>query len=184
MNFKPFYQFILLFLAGVLMSCQLLPAALRGDAKKTTTIYVVRHAEKLTNDPAEKDPALSPEGEQRVQALAKYLEKEKIAAVFSTNYKRTRSTVQPLAEKYKLTVQTYDPKDNAALKNQVLQNFTGKTVVIAGHSNTILDIVEAFGAEKPATEVPDSKYDHIFKVTIDAKGTATVDAATYGAATN
>ncbi|MEJ8758228.1 histidine phosphatase family protein [Pontibacter sp. H259] len=149
-----------------------------------TTIYVVRHGEKMTANPTDKDPELSPEGQARAKALAELLKGKKVDALYSTNYKRTRNTLQPLAEAYKLTVNTYEPQGLAGLKQQILEKYAGKTVVVAGHSNTILSIVEALGAKKPVAEVPDSKYDHLFKVTIAADGTATLEASTYGAVTN
>ncbi len=183
MKLHHYFRFILVLVAGILLSCQMAPQQ-SSDAKTETTIFVVRHAEKADADPTDQDPALAPEGEVRAQELVKYMKGKKIDAIFSTPYKRTQSTVQPLAEQNGLTVQTYNPKDNAALKAQVMQNYTGKTVVIAGHSNTILPIVEAFGATKPFDAVADSKYDHIFKITISEDGTATIEPATYGAATN
>ena len=47
-----------------------------------TTIWVVRHAEKDTSDPKDKDPDLSPEGKERAEALAKYLKGEKLDSIF------------------------------------------------------------------------------------------------------
>ena len=183
-----YLPFLLVLVVGAMLSCRVAPAAAREQAtavtNTTTTVYIVRHGEKADAAPTDRDPALSAEGEARAQELVKYLAGQKIDAVYATPYKRTQSTVQPLAKKHGLTVQIYDPKDNAALKEQVLQGGAGKTIVVAGHSNTILAIVEALGAQKPFAEVPESKYDHIFKVTIKADGTATVAAATYGKATN
>ena len=184
-----YYRFVLVLVASIMLSCVLAPlnmVAAQAAAKPeaVTTIYVLRHGEKADADPTDQDPALSPEGEARAKELVKYLAGKKVDAVYATPFKRTQSTVQPLAEKNGLTIQTYNPRDNAGLKNQVLQHHTGKPIVIAGHSNTILAIVEAFGAKKPFEAVADSKYDHIFKITVGADGTATVEPATYGAATN
>jgi 2,3-bisphosphoglycerate-dependent phosphoglycerate mutase len=183
----PFYvRFILALTIGLIWSCNQSPdsiAATTADKTKTTTIYVVRHAEKLTTDAKDQDPALTPEGEARANALAAYLKGKKVDAIYSTKYKRNSLTAKPLAEANKLTATTYEAHDFEALKKQILQNNAGKTVVVVGHSNTILPIVEAFGALKPVAEVADSKYDHIFKVTIKEDGTATVEADTYGAAT-
>lgn len=185
----PFYfKFVLALLIGLAWSCNQSTdsvAADNGDkARAVTTIYVVRHAEKLTTDPKDQDPALTPEGEARAKALVTYLDGKPVDAVYSTKYKRNNLTIKPLADTRKLPVNTYEGHDFEGLKKQIMQNYAGKTVVVVGHSNTILPIVEALGAKKPFTEVPDSKYDHIFKVTIQADSTATVEAGTYGAATN
>ncbi|NDK54613.1 SixA phosphatase family protein [Pontibacter fetidus] len=181
----PFYiRFILVLSFGLIWSCNQAADTNVADKAKPTIVYVVRHAEKVTTDTTDQDPALTPAGEARAKALATYLKGKKVDAVYSTKYKRNSLTVKPLAEANKLTINTYEAHDFNALKQQILQNNAGKTVVVVGHSNTILPIVEALGAKKPFAEVADSKYDHIFKVTIKADGTATVEADTYGAATN
>ncbi len=152
--------------------------------KTVTTVYVVRHGEKETADPAEKDPDLNADGKERAAALGALLKDKPVAALYTTNFKRTMNTLKPLADERKLTIVTYEPNAFESLKNQVMQNFSGKTVVIAGHSNTILPLVEAFGVERPVAEVPDSKYDHIFKISIAADNTATLEATQYGKTTN
>ena len=48
-----------------------------------------------------------------------------------------------------------------------------------GHSNTVLGLVEAFGAEKPVKELTDDDYDYIFEVTIKGDK-AEVKANRYG----
>jgi 2,3-bisphosphoglycerate-dependent phosphoglycerate mutase len=185
----PFYfRFALALLIGLAWSCNQSTdsvAAASGDKDKAvTTIYVVRHAEKVATDPKAEDPVLTPEGEARAKALVTYLDGKPVDALYSTKYERNTLTIKPLADARKLPVNTYEAHDFVGLKKQILTNNAGKTIVVVGHSNTILPIVEAFGAKKPFAEVADSKYDHIFKVTIQADGTATVEADTYGAATN
>lgn len=135
-------------------------------AQKTVKIWVVRHAEKLTDDPKDKDPDLSPEGKQRAEALAKYLGGQKVDSIFSTNYKRTRLTGFPLADKIGISIKTYSPTEQDALAKQLIANAKGKKILIIGHSNTVQEIVEAFGAKKPVKELTEDDYDYIFAVTI------------------
>ena len=54
---------------------------------QTTTIWVVRHAEKATT--SDNDPELSTDGKARATELAKLLQSQKVAAVFTTAYQRT-----------------------------------------------------------------------------------------------
>ena len=42
---------------------------------KPTTIYLVRHAEKVTTDAANKDPLLTEKGQERAKSLSKKLNK-------------------------------------------------------------------------------------------------------------
>ena len=176
--------FITFLLLGSLFGCQQLPAGTNPELAAVTTIYVVRHGEKVTADSTDKDPALNAEGVARAEELRSLLKDKPVHALYTTNYKRTMGTLKPLADERQLELLVYESNNFESLKTQVLQNYTGKTVVISGHSNTILEIVEAFGTERPVAAVPDSKYDHIFKITIGADGTAILEAGQYGKATS
>ncbi|MBB2146239.1 histidine phosphatase family protein [Pedobacter sp. LMG 31464] len=136
------------------------------SAQKTVKVWVVRHAEKLTDDPKDKDPDLSPEGKERAEALLKELKGENVDSIFATNYKRTKLTGFPLADKIGISVKTYNPEDQKTLAKQLIVNARGKNILIVGHSNTVLEIVEAFGAKKPVKELTDDDYDYLFEVTV------------------
>ncbi len=152
------------------------------DKAKTTVVYLVRHAEKVTTDPEDKDPDLTPIGYARAQALQKYLQNTPIDAFLSSPYQRTRLTLEPLAAGQEImTYQAHGYKD---LKKIIAQKYAGKTVIVAGHSNTLLDIIQTFGAPKPISAIADSKYDYIFKVTLRPGKKAKVETATYGAPTS
>ena len=144
-----------------------------------TTIWVVRHAEKGTT-PAN-DPDLTTEGKARATELAKLLKDQKIAAVFSTPYKRTTQTGEPTAKQAGLSaVKNYDPADLPTFARQTLSQYIGKTILIVGHSNTVIPTIQAFGAEKPFATLDDEDYDHLFKVTLDDNDKATVEVLRYG----
>src|SRR5688572_9324376 len=76
------------------------------------TIILVRHAEKVD---ASRDPELSAEGRQRAERLRRVIKKYKPGAVYSTDFKRTRDTVSPVASSRNLQIQTYDPGKHAEL---------------------------------------------------------------------
>src|SRR5262245_58786206 len=59
-----------------------------------TVVFVVRHAE-TTTDP--NDPALSAAGQARAQALAQIVAPAQLAAVLSSQFRRTRETGAPAA---------------------------------------------------------------------------------------
>ena len=131
-----------------------------------TTIWVVRHAEKEMSDPKEKDPDLSPEGKQRAEALAKYLKGEKLDSIFSTNYKRTKLTGYPTADKIGLPIKTYDAAGQNVFAEGLIKNAKGKKMLIIGHSNTVQEILVAFGAKKPVKDLTDDDYDYVFILTL------------------
>jgi 2,3-bisphosphoglycerate-dependent phosphoglycerate mutase len=145
----------------------------------TTTIFLVRHAEKVTANPADQDPDLTAAGVKRARDLQQYLAGTPVDAFFSTRYKRTQRTLSYLAKGR--PVQFYDAHDFEGLRSRVLANFSGKTVVIVGHSNTLLPIIEAFGAKRPLQLIADHQYDFIFKLQVPSRGKASVQVSRYGA---
>lgn len=148
-------------------------------AQKTIKVWVVRHAEKATENPKDKDPDLSDEGKKRAEALQKELKGQGIDSIFATNYKRTRLTGFPLADKIGISVKTYDAADQLEFVKSLLANAQGKKLLIIGHSNTVLELVEAFGAKRPLKELGDNDYDYLFEVTIKGNK-AEVKAKQYG----
>jgi 2,3-bisphosphoglycerate-dependent phosphoglycerate mutase len=146
-----------------------------------TIIYLVRHAEKVTTDPDNQDPDLSPEGYQRAEDLRKRLAGEQLSAAFVTPYQRTRLTVQPLASEKNITLHTYQPHVYQALVDTIRQHCVGQTVVVVGHSNSVLEIIEAFGAKRPLKTLTDQDYDYLFRIVLPRRGKPSVKAEQYGA---
>ena len=145
---------------------------------KTTTIYLVRHAEKITDNPQDQDPGLTAAGLKRSADLKHYLQNVPIYAFFSTPYQRTQLTLTPLANGR--PIQLYEAHDFTQFRKRLLNEYKGKTIVVAGHSNTVLPMIEAFGGKKPFGEIADNQYDNIVKITISAKGKTKVLAQKYG----
>jgi len=148
-------------------------------ARHTTTVWVVRHAEKTQDDP--QDPRLSEEGTARATALAERLKEAGVEVILSTRYRRSRATAEPLARVLGKSVLIYEPQDFEGLKNRVLREFKGKRVLVVGHSNTVLEIIEALGGRRPVKALSDADYDFIFKVTIPGRGDVAVESGRYGA---
>ena len=84
----------LICLLAFVSACQMNPAT---SEEQSTQYFLVRHAEKGQDDP--KDPSLTAFGEARAQLLADELSKAGITAIYSTGYKRTQQTAQPLADR-------------------------------------------------------------------------------------
>ena len=165
-------------LKGLLVICLLFISC--TAFAQTTTIWVVRHAEKATT-PAN-DPDLTPEGRERAAALAKQLKRQKIAAVFTTPYKRTTQTGERTLKQAGLAeMKTYNPSDLTAFAKQVLQDYAGKNVLVVGHSNTVIPTLQAFGATKPFDTLDDEDYDQLFKVSIGPDKKPSLVIKRYGA---
>lgn len=160
-----------------------LPAA-GGAAPATTTVIVVRHAEKAAQPAA--DPPLTEGGRARARALAAALVHAGVTAVITTQYERTRDTGAPTAAEFHLTPEVVPASAPVAgharaVATAVMQH-AGGTVLVVGHSNTVAEIVAALGATQPP-DLCDAEYDAMFVVTIALGRPATVVKARYGAAT-
>ncbi len=151
-----------------------------AQVEKPTVIYLVRHAEKVTSDPANKDPLLTENGQTRAVALAKKLKKEKLNLIYSTDYQRTKLTAQPIAEKQGIVVKLYDAKQLKAFAQTILAENKGKNVLVVGHSNTVLETIEALGGQRPVASISDEEYDYFFTVKIQPDSTVKVKMEHYG----
>ena len=121
------------------------------EEQKTSTYYLIRHAEKDRSNPDDKDPHLNDSGVQRALKWASTLKHVNFDAVYSTNYNRTIETAQPSAELHQKEITIYDA-NNIDIYN-FLKNTNGKTVLIVGHSNTIPPLVNKL--------IDQEKYDQI-----------------------
>ncbi|MEA3011566.1 MAG: hypothetical protein QOD42_111 [Sphingomonadales bacterium] len=126
-------------------------AALAGcatmGAPAPPATYVMRH---LNTPAGERDPDLLPEGTRVAALLVGWFERERArpVAIYVSDYKRTRQTAGPLAERLGLQLTLYDPSDTPALIARVRAE--PGPVLIVGHSNTVPDIVAALGGSRPA----------------------------------
>ncbi len=144
---------------------------------QNTTIWIVRHAEKDTSAAQKRDPELTEIGKQRALDLAAYLKEQEPDMIFSTNTKRTRQT----AANFSAKVNTYDPSLIKEFAQRLLDFQKGKKILVVGHSNTVLETIEALGGARPVAQLTDDDYDYIFKITLSAEGGIVTKAAHYGA---
>jgi phosphohistidine phosphatase SixA len=138
---------------------------LSAQAQKNKTIWVVRHAEKLTHDPKDTNPDLNEKGLQRAEDLKQYFSKKKIEKTFSTPFLRTKNTAEPLAKMSKTKIEIYETKVDADFANKI-KALPNKNILIVGHSNTVLEIIKILGAKPPVQTLKDDDYDFLFEVKI------------------
>lgn len=140
--------------------------ACTSGEQNNKTIYLVRHAEKDTL--TIKDPALTVDGIMRAVDLATWFKNIEVDSVLSSEYKRTKETAKPLAEAQNMEIGYYDPKDYKGLA-QSLKDMEADTILVVGHSDTILEQIEALGIEKPQGSIDEKEYDKIFEVRLGVK---------------
>ena len=133
-------------------------------------VVVVRHAEKLADDG--KDPALSEAGRARAQRLAELLRDAPLAAVYSTDTRRTRETAQPSASTHGLTVKRYDAGISAFdFVSQILIANPRGAILVVGHSNTAPEIASRLCTCEVAA-MGEDEYDRVMRVRFDEAGNA------------
>jgi broad specificity phosphatase PhoE len=107
--------------------------------------YVMRH---LDTPAGERDPDLLPAGGARAEQLAALLANRGIAAIYVTDYRRSRQTAEPLARRLGLVPIVYDPGDPGALVARLRGG--PRPALVVGHSNTVPQLVAALGGTPPA----------------------------------
>jgi len=139
--------------AGILTACSSNPKA--PDA----VYYLVRHAEKTAEKP---DPALTEAGAKRAQDLAARLSTVPLAAIYSSDYRRTRDTAAPIAAEKGLNVALYNPgllpefaEDLRAQKGHIL---------VVGHSNTTPVLAGLLGGQEGEEIVEATEYDRLYVI--------------------
>ncbi len=158
-----FLPLLLILVAPLVMAWKPGPGAERAAA--VSTIFLVRHAEKVAGGG---DPALTPAGQVRTAALADLLEDAGITAVHTTDYRRTRDTVAPLADRLGVPITLYDPRDLAREAGALMQ-VPGRYLV-SGHSDTTPVLVRLLGGEPGPPIEEAGEYDRLYILTLQPDG--------------
>ncbi len=153
------------------------------ESQATTTMIFVRHAEKALT-PVD-DPALSPEGRLRAEELARQLVDADVVAgvdaIYSTDFRRTVQTAQPVADALSLEINRYDPDENEVVLERILKEHKGKIILVVGHSNTLPTLIADLGASKLVPPIAEYEYDNIYLVSIPWFGKTKTIRLRYGA---
>jgi broad specificity phosphatase PhoE len=141
----------------------------------TTTIVVVRHAERVmgTID----DPPLVPEGERRAERLAQMFGDVKadngLDAIYVSDTRRAQQTAAPLAQRLGMQTTVYAAADVNGTARRLLREHRGGRALIVGHSNTVPALIEKLsGQTVPA--IDENEYDNIYIVTVPSFGRSNV----------
>jgi 2,3-bisphosphoglycerate-dependent phosphoglycerate mutase len=137
--------------------------------RRCLTIILLRHAEKDLTDKNKSNPELSIEGRQRAEHLIKTIGKYKPDLIYSTNYRRTRATVLPLAEmidaRYRIPIRAYDFDKLEEFAEEILKT-TARTVVIVGHNTTTPELANLLAKQEKYKALGDDEYDKIWIVKV------------------
>lgn len=139
-------------------------AAWLFDARATTVVVIVRHAEPEAG--ADPDPALSIAGRERAARLATMLSQARpvrgIDAIFSSEFRRSQQTVTPLSETLALPLNVVPSATWGELPRKILRGHRGEYVLVSGNTNNVPSLVEALSDQK--VQLRDDEYDAMFIV--------------------
>jgi broad specificity phosphatase PhoE len=170
---RPFLAPLWLLAAAGVAACALAFGAWR--AADTTTVLLVRHAEKQLS--TIEDPPLAPQGELRAQRLGQMFggrgTPARISAIYVSDTRRAQQTAAPVEAHTGLKAQVVPAADVKALARRILDEHGGESVLVIGHSNTIPALVqELAGSSVPPITADD--YASIYIVSVPTFGRASV----------
>ncbi len=162
-----FVAWIVVGINAVCFAVQEQAAAETNASSESTTWLIIRHAER----DGEND-ALTDAGKNRAGVLQQLGAVLNVSAVYSTDFVRTKSTVQPLADLLGQEIQLYEKTTDEWYENVRKEN-VGGVVLIVGHSNTAGVIAGKFAGVEPFA-IGHDEYDSLFVVTSKSNNSSVV----------
>lgn len=135
--------------------------AIAQQQQPTTTIVLVRHAEKVSNAP---DALLSPQGQQRAECLAHTLKDAGIKRIYVSDVKRTQQTAEPFAKALGIKPVVVPAKDPNTLVKDVFYGAGGNALVV-GHSDTLPFVIQRVQAGT-IPPIGENEYDGLYVLTV------------------
>ena len=178
-NLISFRSLALLSLLLVGLVSAVVPTNVAAVDQPSLTLILVRHAEKQVVPPENKDPDISAAGIARAQELARMFGGSGITGIYATEYKRTQQTVKPLAEKLNLQINQVAARKTPDLVKELGARKAGEVIFIAGHNNTVPEIIAAFGGPQLPI-IPETEFDNLFILVLQNDGSTKLITMKYG----
>jgi len=170
---RPFLTPIWLTVLGAVLALGFLSfAAWVWGTADSTTIVVVRHAEKAVN--AGSDPPLTPAGEARAVLLARMFGDSRapgrVDAIYVSPALRNRMTAAPLAARLGVLPVVDSMGDARGFARRVLHEHAGGRILVIGHGDSMTEIVEALSGSQQLPPIGDQEYGTMYIVSVPRIG--------------
>jgi broad specificity phosphatase PhoE len=179
--FAPIGLAALAALAWVMGVLVLIAAAWLLVTAKSTTVVVVRHAEKVMDGSV--DPALTDQGQARAALLARMFGdrrlQDHIDAIYVSPALRTRLTAAPLAARLGVAPEVVSQDDPRSLARRVLHEHRGGRILIVGHTDTMPALVEALSGVKDIPPIGALEYGTMYIISVPRIGRASILSISY-----
>ncbi|HEU4591310.1 MAG TPA: phosphoglycerate mutase family protein [Steroidobacteraceae bacterium] len=147
------------------------------NSATTTTIVLIRHAEKQMG--AIDDAPLSPQGEQRATRLAQMFGDAdsfgRLKQIYVTDTRRTQQTAASLAQRLNLKPVVVDSRASAGeIARRILRENRGGLAIVVGHGNTVPALVGKLSGSDRVPAMGEEEFDTMYVVTVPTIGRASV----------
>jgi hypothetical protein len=171
-NYFQVRRSILIFFAGLAITGGMVPAQ---TPQPPATIYLIRHAEKLTDQ----RPDLAPEGYLRASLIPNLFTRPAgdsrvplprpdflFATARSKNSNRPVETITPLSDALNepISHEILDDDFPELAKQLLSGKFAGKVVLVAWHHGKLPGFAMALGATPPYEKWPEMQFDRIWRI--------------------
>jgi broad specificity phosphatase PhoE len=133
-----------------------------AHAQSVRTIYLVRHADKVSD---ETDALLSDAGHRRAECLANTLADTHIQQIFTSDLQRTQQTAAPLAGQLHLKPVAI-PLSRPDKLIEAIRSGKAPNVLVVWHDATLSKILRALGAPE-IPPIAHTEYDRFFILTLE-----------------
>lgn len=129
---------------------------------ETTTLYLIRHAEKADSS---SNPELSEDGIKRSVRWTKLFEKTQIDNFYTTLTRRTQMTCSTIATSKQKDITFYDAARFTL--QEIVAKHPGKTILVVGHSNTIPQQINTFLGEEIYPQIDENEFGNLYTIAVN-----------------
>ena len=158
-------RILCIFIIGVTLVVACRPGATQKSDIDKTTMYLIRHAEKA--DDGTRNPPLDSSGVIRSERIVEMFLNKKIESLYSTDYKRTITTISPLATELGIEIEIYDAGDLESFANSLLSSERRGNSIVSGHSNSTPRLANLLLGHDEFSALSESEYNAVFVVEIE-----------------
>lgn len=152
-------------IAFAISALTLVAAAAPAHAQQGRTIYLVRHADKVSDDA---DAPLSDAGRVRAACLANTLRDANVQQIFTSELQRTQQTATPLSAELHLKPVAI-PLSKVDDLIEAVRSSKAANVLVVWHDATLGKIIQALGGPE-ITPIGHTEYDRLFILTLSGEG--------------
>ena len=153
------------------------------ENQATTTVIFVRYADPAPDQGL--NPGLSAAGQVRAEELARVLADSDVVAgvdaIFTTQYRHTQETADPLARRLHLPVQPLDVSNVKGLLKLILRDYKGRIVLVITHPEQLPILIQELHGSKKLPAMADDEFDNLYVVSIPWYGKVKTLRLKYGA---